>query len=58
MITKKQVLEAQNNWGNGVVKIGILKGNFVECEDMQTNFLILHMLLKQGRFRLSQPNVK
>ena len=25
MITKKQVIEAQGNWGNGVVKIGALK---------------------------------
>jgi len=39
MITKKQVLEAQNNWGNGVVKIGTLKGNFVECEEYANKFL-------------------
>mgnify|MGYP005990770815 CR=1 FL=1 len=39
MITKEQVLEAQNNWGNGVVKIGALKNNRVECEKFSNDFL-------------------
>ena len=32
MITKNQVLEAQDKWGNGVVKIGLLKDSKIECE--------------------------
>jgi hypothetical protein len=32
MITKEQVIEAQNEWGNGVVNIGSLKDNRAECE--------------------------
>ena len=39
MITKEQVLEAQNNWGNGVVKIGALKRDRVECEKFANEFL-------------------
>ena len=27
MVTKEQVLDAQNKWGKGVVKIGSLKEN-------------------------------
>lgn len=39
MITKEQVLEAQNNWGAGVVKIGSLKENRTECENYASEFL-------------------
>lgn len=39
MITKEQVLKAQNNWGNGVVKIGSLKDNRTECENFANEFL-------------------
>lgn len=39
MITKEHVLEAQEKWGNGVVKIGSLKEKRVECEAYATNFL-------------------
>lgn len=39
MITREQVLEAQNNWGQGVVKIGTLKDNRVECETFANEFL-------------------
>ncbi|CAL2103104.1 conserved protein of unknown function [Tenacibaculum sp. 190130A14a] len=39
MITKEQVLEVQEKWGNGVVKIGALKENRVECEAYANNFL-------------------
>jgi hypothetical protein len=39
MITKEQVLEAQNEWGAGVVKIGSLKDSRGECEDFTSNFL-------------------
>lgn len=38
MISKKQVLEAQEKWGNGVVKIGSLKDNRTECETYAGNF--------------------
>ena len=39
MITKEQVIEAQNEWGAGVVKIGSLKDNRSECESFTSNFL-------------------
>ena len=39
MITKEQVLETQNNWGSGVVKIGSLKENRSECETFASAFL-------------------
>ena len=39
MITKEQVLAAQNEWGAGVVKIGSLKDNRSECEAYANEFL-------------------
>ena len=39
MITKDQVLEAQEKWGSGVVKIGSLKDNRKECEAFASDFL-------------------
>ncbi|MFK8008027.1 MAG: hypothetical protein AB8H03_16840 [Saprospiraceae bacterium] len=39
MITKEKVLEAQNTWGAGVVKIGSLKNNRSECEAFTSGFL-------------------
>jgi len=39
MITKEQVLEAQEKWGNGVVKIGALKNQRSECESFTSTFL-------------------
>ena len=39
MITKEQVLDAQNNWGDGVVKIGSLKDSRAECEAFASEFL-------------------
>ena len=39
MITKEQVLDAQNKWGEGVVKIGSLKDNRSECEKYANEFL-------------------
>ena len=39
MITKEQVLEAQEKWGNGVVKIGALKDVRTECETFASAFL-------------------
>ena len=39
MITKEQVIEAQNIWGAGVVKIGSLKDARLECESFTSEFL-------------------
>lgn len=39
MISKKQISEVQNTWGQGVVKIGALKDNKVECEAFASEFL-------------------
>lgn len=39
MITKQQVLNAQDNWGKGVVKIGSLKDSRPECEQFANEFL-------------------
>ena len=39
MITKEQVLSAQKEWGAGVVKIGSLKNNRLECETFASDFL-------------------
>ena len=39
MITKNQVLEAQEKWGNGVVSIGSLKLQRTECETFTKKFL-------------------
>jgi len=39
MITKEQVLEAQKEWGSGVVKIGSLKDNRSACETYASDFL-------------------
>ena len=41
MITKDQVLDAQEKWGNGVVKIGSLKAQRNDCEDFASSFLVL-----------------
>lgn len=39
MITKQQVENAQNIWGDGVVSIGSLKEDRSECEDFTNKFL-------------------
>ncbi len=39
MITKDQVIDAQNRWGLGLVKIGSLKKERVECESFVSSFL-------------------
>lgn len=48
MITKEQVLVAQENWGNGVVKIGALKNNKTECEKFANEFLSEHYSFNNG----------
>ena len=39
MITKNQILDAQNKWGNGIVKIGALKDSPKLCLDFTSSFL-------------------
>ena len=39
MITKEQVIAAQNEWGNGVIKIGSLKDQRTNCEEFANQFL-------------------
>ncbi len=39
MITKQQVMDAQSEWGSGVVKIGSLKNNRTDCEAFASEFL-------------------
>ena len=39
MITKEQVMSAQNEWGQGVVKIGSLKDDRSSCESFTNDFL-------------------
>ena len=39
MILKEQVLNAQKEWGSGVVKIGSLKQYIDECNDYTNEFL-------------------
>ncbi len=39
MITKQQVVKAQNDWASGVVKIGLLRENSSECEAFASEFL-------------------
>lgn len=39
MISKEQVVEAQNEWGAGVVSIGGLRDNRAECEAFASDFL-------------------
>jgi len=39
MITKEQVISAQNEWGAGVVKIGALKNNRADCEAFAGEFI-------------------
>ena len=48
MITKEQVLDAQNKWGSGVVKIGSLKDNRSECEAYANEFLDARYAFEAG----------
>ena len=42
MISKEQVLSAQQSWGSGVVSIGSLMSDMVECEKYAEDFLSNH----------------
>ena len=48
MISKDQVLEAQDLWGQGVVKIGSLKDSRSECEAYANEFLSKLYAFKEG----------
>lgn len=39
MITKSQILTAQQQWADGIVKIGSLKHNSLQCEHFTNEFL-------------------
>ena len=39
MISNEEVKKIQNTWGEGVVKIGSLKHNRIECEKFTSDFL-------------------
>ena len=39
MITREHVLDVQQKWGSGVVKIGSLKESRPECEEFASKFL-------------------
>ena len=39
MVSQENVIDAQNKWGAGVVKIGSLKDNRAECEAYSNEFL-------------------
>ena len=39
MISEEQVIQAQNKWGSGVVKIGSLKHKRTDCENYTSEFL-------------------
>ena len=39
MITNEEVKKIQSTWGEGVVKIGSLKHNRIECEKFTSDFL-------------------
>ncbi|WP_299617431.1 hypothetical protein [uncultured Tenacibaculum sp.] len=39
MVTKEQVLEVQEKWGDGVVKIGSLQTDRAECESFTNGFI-------------------
>jgi len=48
MITKEQVIEAQNAWGSGVVKIGSLRDDRLECESYASAFIDKQYLFEAG----------
>ena len=42
MITEQQIINIQNQWGAGVVKIGTLRSNRTECKTFASEFLDKH----------------
>ena len=68
MITKKQVLEAQKKWGDGIIKIGSLRDSRSKCEAYTSDFLNDRYAFETGpvlfkptkceivQFRLTKPD--
>ena len=48
MITEDQVIEAQNQWGAGVVKIGSFTNSRKKLEIFVATYLVLHYCLKKS----------
>jgi hypothetical protein len=48
ILTKEQVIEAQNKWGSGVVKIGSLRDDRLECESFASAFIDKQYLFEAG----------
>ena len=48
MITKEHVIAVQNEWGEGVVKIGSLKDHKFKCESFTSEFLDGLYLFEEG----------
>jgi hypothetical protein len=38
MITLDQIERAQKNWGDGIIKIGSLKHNYILCKEFTSIF--------------------
>jgi len=55
MITKQHVINVQNKWGLGIVKIGSLKDNKTKCKTFASNFLDDFYLFDHG-FVLFKPS--
>ena len=54
MITEQQVIDVQNKWALGIVKIGSLKDNRTKCKTLASNFLDDFYLFDHG-FVLFKP---
>ncbi len=48
MVTKEDVIKAQDKWGAGVVQIGSLKDNRPECESFASEFLDARYAFEKG----------
>ena len=48
MVSKEQVLSAQESWGSGVVSIGALMSDMVECKKFAQDFLSNHYAFDSG----------
>jgi len=49
MITLDQIERAQKKWGDGIIKIGSLKHNYILCKEFTSNFLNETYSLKNGK---------
>ena len=52
MITKEQVIEAQNSWAEGIIEIGSLKDE-IKLNERVIDFLDGYILMSQVQFFLS-----